>query len=190
MTAVAQMSHSLPADLDFDDEEWSRPVTALEAARYSAALKLQANERERQKAQAAESARRIFGDCLHQLTELGMKEAKARTMLGKWRGQAKDDALLVRIVAHAHHTSTPDPVSYVTKAIEKALTRANSTEDLMKGKWALVGWEAPRRTASGPKWRGEARGQVWRDPYGKLKVLPVEDGTAPPSLADEPGIEI
>lgn len=172
------------------DEAWGRTPTALESARYTDALKRLADADARRREQEAESARRLFGVCLMQLTKLGMKESQGRSMLGKWRAQAKDDALLVRIIEHAHQKGTPDPIGYVTKAIEKAQARANSTEDLMKGKWVLVGWEAPRRTASGIRWRSEARGQVWRDPYGKLKVLPVEDGTVPPTLEDEPGVEV
>lgn len=176
---------------DMDDEEfWNRAPTALESARYTAKLKAQNDAEARRKEAESERARKIFGECLRQMIELGVKEAKARPLLGKWRGQAKDDALLARIVAHAHANGTPDPVGYVTKAIEKAVTRAASSEDLMKGKWHEIGWEAPRMTPSGPRWRGEARGRVWRDPYGKLKVLPVEDGTVPPTLEDEPGVEV
>ena len=175
---------------DGDDDSWDRAPTALESARYTAALKAQTDADARRKEAESERARKIFGECLRQVIELGIKEAKARPLMGKWRGQAKDDALLARIIEHAHRNGTPDPIGYITKSIEKARERVTTTDDMMKGKWHLVGWEAPRRTASGVKWRGEERGQVWRDPYGKLKVLPVEDGTVPPSLADEPGVEV
>lgn len=176
---------------DADDEEfWNRAPTALESARYTAKLKAQNDAETRRKEAESERARKIFGECLRQMIDLGVKEAKARPLLGKWRGQAKDDALLARIISHAHVNGTPDPIGYVTKAIEKAAARAASTDDLMKGKWHELGWEAPRRTPTGMRWRGETRGKVWRDPYGVLKVLPVEDGTVPPTLEDEPGVEV
>ena len=171
------------------DEAWEKQPTALEAARYSEALKLQADGEARRKAAAAEGAKMLFGKCLMQLVSLGVRENQARAMLGKWRSKAKDDDLLTRIIDHAHQKGTPDPVGYVTKAIEKVNARTDTTNKMMKGEWELLGWEAPRRTASGLKWFGPERGQVWRDPYGKNKVLPAPDGIVPPSLDVDAGIE-
>lgn len=172
------------------DEAWDATPTALEAARYTDALRRAADADARRRAAESEAARIVFGECLLKLTQLGVPEKQARAMLGKWRGKAKDDALLKRIVDHAHATGTPEPISYVTKAIDKALARSAGVQDVMKGRWQELGWEAPRRTASGMRYRGAVRGKVWRDPFGKLKVLPAEEGTVPPTLEEEPGVEV
>lgn len=190
MLAMTKDSNPVPF-LDPDgDDAWDLMPTALEAARYSEELRLQADATARRKEKEAESARKIFGECLLKLVKLGMKETKARSMLGKWRAQAKDDALLVRVVEQAHHNGTPDPIGYVTKALDKSSKRAATVEDLTKGKWHLIGWEAPRQTPNGNKWRESIRGQVWRNPYGKMSILPAPDGTVPPTLEEDPGVEI
>lgn len=172
------------------DEAWDAAPTALQSARYSDALRRAVDADARRKAAESEAARIVFGECLRKLIELGVGEKQARAMLGKWRGKAKDDALLRRIVDHAHSTATPEPISYITKAIDKAIARASDVQDVAKGRWQELGWEAPRMTASGPRFRGAVRGKVWRDPFGKMKVLPAEEGTVPPTLADEPGVEV
>lgn len=172
------------------DDDWDREPTALEAAHYNDLLKRNATRQERMKTEAAERSREIFGDCLLRLVRLGMKEGHARSMLGKWRSQAKDDALLVRTVKHASEIATPDPVSYVTKAILAQAERKVEVATMTKGQWTELGWEAPRMTPRGPEWRNGTRGRVWRDPYGKMKVLPPEKGSVVPELADEPGIEV
>ncbi|AXK43786.1 hypothetical protein [Erythrobacter aureus] len=160
--------------------DWFRQPTALEVAHYNSILKRKADD-------ASLRARRIFGDCLHKLTQLGMKEAQARSMLGKWRGQAKDDDLLIRTVEKAHEISSPDPVSYVTKALKEAKSRTSKTKALQKSEWTLLGWEAPTQTPAGPKYKKGERGQVWRDPFGKEVILPAKSGTALPSHEEEPG---
>jgi hypothetical protein len=172
------------------DDDWDREPTALEAAHYDDLLKRQTTRQERMKAEHAERTREIFGECLLRLVKLGMREQHARSMLGKWRSQAKDDALLVRTVKHASEIGTPDPLSYVTKAIAAQTERKTNVETMTKGQWTALGWEAPRMTPRGPEWRNGTRGRVWRDPYGKMKVLPPEEGTVVPGLADEPGIEV
>jgi hypothetical protein len=172
------------------DEAWDSTPTALEAARYTEALRQAADADARRKAVESEAARIVFGECLLKLTQLNVPEKQARAMLGKWRGKAKDDALLKRIIDHAHKTAVPEAISYVTKAIDKALARTSEVQDVMKGRWQELGWEAPRMTASGPRFRATVRGKVWRDPFGKLKVLPAEEGTVPPTLDDEPGVEV
>lgn len=173
-----------------DDAEWDRVPTALEAAHYDDLLRRSASAEAQRKAAESERARVIFGECLLKLVKLGMPEGKARSMLGKWRGQAKDDQLLVRVINHAASTGTPDPISYITKAIKGAASRVATVETRAKGKWELIGWEKPRMLASGPKFRGPIRGQVWRDPFGKMKILPAEEGTVPPGLEDEPGVNM
>ncbi len=173
-----------------DDAEWDRVPTALEAAHYDDLLRRSADAEARRRAEESERARVIFGECLLKLVKLGLVEGKARSMLGKWRGQAKDDQLLIRIINHASSTATPDPISYITKALKGAATRVATVETRAKGKWELIGWEKPRMLPSGPKYRGSIRGQVWRDPFGKMKILPPEGGTVPPGLEDEPGVEL
>lgn len=165
-----------------DDEEWEREPTALEIAHYNAVMTKAAND-------ASERARKIFGECLLKLIQLGMKEANARSMLGKWRGQAKDDALLIRVIDKAHEIGTPDPVSYVTKAIKGSKERAGKTAALQKSTWTLLGWEPARITPSGPKYKGPVRGQVWRDPFGKETVLPPSQGATPPTHEQDPGYQ-
>lgn len=173
-----------------DDAEWERLPTALESARYDEARRCAEDRNARRKAEEAEAAKVVFGDCLMRLIGLGMPEGRARPMLGKWRSQAKDDSLLVRIVQQAERIGTPDPISYVTKAIASSKERVGATEKRMTGGWSVLGWEAPMRKSSPPKWRQGERGQVWLDPYGRKVVMKPKTGTVAPSLADEPGIEV
>lgn len=163
-----------------DDLEWSRPLTALEVAHYDSMLNKAAN-------QASERARAIFGTCLHQLTKLGMKEGHARSMLGKWRRAAGDDALLIRTVKAAYDTGTPDPVSYITKALAASKERGTKVVSLQKSEWTLLGWEAPRMVAGQLRFKAGRRGQVWRDPFGKLSILPADDSITPPTVDEDPG---
>ncbi len=174
---------SAVAAIHSDHDEWSRQPTALEVAHYNAMLKRRADD-------ASLRARRIFGDCLHKLTQLGMKEVQARSMLGKWRAEAKDDDLLIRTVGKAHEISSPDPVSYVTKSLKTAKSRATKTTALQKSAWTLLGWEAPTLTPAGPKYKKGERGEVWRDPFGKEVILPAKSGTTLPSHEEEPGYTI
>lgn len=173
-----------------EEDDWDRVPTALEAAHYDMLLRQAQSRDERMKAAEAERARRIFGDCLLKLIGLGMDETKARSMLGKWRGQAKDDERLVRVVTQAHEIGTPDPISYVTKALAAATQRAAKSVTRAKATWERLGWEKPRLTTKGPKWRGALRGEVWRDPFGKIKVLPPAEGTVPPGIEEDPGVEV
>lgn len=166
-----------------DDAFWERQPTALEVAHYNAVLTRTAND-------ASERARKIFGDCLLKLLHLGMKETNARSMLGRWRSQAKDDALLIRVIEAAHKMGTPDPVSYVTKAIKAAKSRGAQTVALQKSSWTLLGWEAPRAGSTEPTFKGAVRGQVWRDPFGKETVLPPKEGTVPPTIDEDPGYQL
>jgi hypothetical protein len=169
--------------IEDDDADWDREPTALEAAHYNAML-------DRAAQQASERARAIFGTCLLQLTKLGMKEGHARSMLGKWRGAAKDDALLIRTVKAAYDNGTPDPVSYITKAIAAAKQRSSRITNLQRSEWTLIGWEAPKLVAGQPRFKNGARGQVWRDPFGKMTVLPAADNVTPPSLDEDPGYQM
>lgn len=173
-----------------EDDDWNDMPTALEAAHYDEILRRQNIKAERMRKEREARNREIFGDCLLKLTRLGVSEKQGRSMLGKWRGQAKDDALLVRVIAQASEIGAPDPISYVTKALAGTMARKTSVADMQKGKWVDLGWEAPRITPLGPEWRNGTRGRVWRDPFGNLKVLPVEKGMVVPSLEEEPGIEV
>src|SRR3546814_13433650 len=89
-------------------------------------------------------------------------------MLGKWRSKAGDDDTLIRVVAAAHKAGTPDPVSYITKALAGSQERTEKVAALQKAEWSLLGWEPPKYVAGKPRFKGAVRGQVWRDPYGKL----------------------
>ena len=166
-----------------DDAFWDRQPTALEAAFYNAQL-------QRQEHEASERARKIFGECLFQLTQLGMREDRARSMLGKWRRQAGDDARLIEIIRTAYNNGTPDPVSYVTKALAGARQRSEKIEGLQKSQWTLLGWEKPTPSPTGLRFKGQTRGQVWRDPFGKTTILPAPDNITPPNLDEDPGIPL
>lgn len=170
-------------DIHNDDAAWDRPPTAFEIAHYDALLNKQANA-------ASERARAIFGTCLLQLTQLGMKQGQARSMLGKWRSKAKDDDLLIRVVKAAHAAGTPDPVSYITKAIAGSQERTEKVTALQKAEWTLLGWESPKVVAGRQRFKGAVRGQVWRDPFGKLSILPPPDNVSPPTLDEDPGITL
>lgn len=163
------------------NDDWDRAPTALEIAHYNAMLNRKVDA-------ASEKARAIFGECLRKLIQLGMKQAQARSMLGKWRSQAADDDMLIRVINIAHSTSATDPVSYVTKAIAGAKQRTDKTAALQKSEWTLLGWEPPKYVAGRPRFKGQARGQVWRDPFGKISILPAPDDVVPPTLDDDPGI--
>lgn len=166
----------------FAPSHWERTPSALEIAHYSAMLRDQsANETDR--------SRMIFGECLRQLMALGLPQGSARSMLGKWRSQAKDDALLIRLIRAAHDLRSPDPRAYVTKAITEAKKRTEKADGLLKSTWTLLGWERPQMTPSGPRYRQHARGQVWRDPYGSYSVLPAPDDEIPPTFEADPGID-
>lgn len=166
----------------FDDGlDWDRQPTALEMAHYDAIMTREQNR-------ASERARAIFGTCLLQLKQLGMKEAQARSMLGKWRAKAKDDEQLIRVVKSAHDKAVPDPVSYITRAIAGAVERSNKTDALQKSEWQLLGWESPKIIAGKARFKGQVRGQVWRDPFGKISILPAPDGVEPPTTDEDPGI--
>ena len=164
-----------------DDASWDRQPTAFEIAHYNSVLTRQANA-------ASERARAIFGTCLLQLTQLGMKQPQARSMLGKWRAKAKDDALLIRVVKNAHELGTPDPIGYITKALAGSQDRVDRVTALQKAEWTLLGWEPPKMIAGRPRFKADRRGQVWRDPFGKLSILPAPDDVIPPTLEENPGI--
>lgn len=172
------------------EDDWDHQPTALEAAHYDDLLRRQNIRAERQRAEREERNRMVFGDCLNKLLKLGVAEKKARSMLGKWRGQAKDDALLVRIISKASEIAAPEPVSYITKALAGSLSRSNDVEKMTKRQWEAIGWEAPRMTPRGPEWKHGSRGRVWRDPHGRLQILAAEKGTVVPGLDVEPGIEV
>lgn len=182
----AQVAFAFETNFDFD---WNQTPTALEAAHYDALLK-QGNDAEARRQEASQAlSRSIFGECLLGLTQLGVSEAKARPMLGKWRGKAKNDELLIRVIKQAIRISSPDPISYITRALAGAGDRQAGVDARAKGSWELLGWEKPRMTAKGPTWRGPERGQVWRDPFGAIKVLPAKEGTSIPGLDLDPGVE-
>lgn len=175
-----------------DDPAWSTPPTALESAHYNRLLQLQTSRSAQRAEEAAAAARRIFGECLHTLVRLGMKESKARTMLGKWRKTAGDDETLIAAINAASRVNSPDPVAYVTAALKERTSSKNKVEARLSHDWSLVGWEAPHKLSKpgSPRWKYQRRGQVWRDPFGLLTILETPDDTTPPSLAEDPGIDI
>lgn len=176
-----------------DDHEWTKAPTALEAAHYDRLLKLQTSRSAQRDEEAAARTRRIFGECLASLIRLGMAEGKARAMLGKWRRDTPDDETLIGAINAAVRTNTPDPVSYVTGAIRQRSRKQDAVGARLSHEWVLIGWEAPvktRKAASGPQWKHGARGQVWRDPFGKLAVLETPAGVTPPTLANDPGVPL
>lgn len=163
-----------------DDADWDRDPTALEAAHYDALLAKKTSD-------AAERSRKLFGDCLLKLTKMKVPEKQARSMLGKWRGQAKDDARLIAIVEKAFEIAAPDPISYITKAVKGSADRSAKTTALQKNSWTQLGWEPPKNGPNGPTYKGSVRGQVWRDPFGKVSVLPAKPGVTPPTADEDPG---
>ena len=173
-----------------DDDIWERQPTALEAAHFNDLLKRTKDREARRAAAEVERKKVIFGECLLKLVKLGMPEGKARAMLGKWRGQVADDARLIDIIEQAHRIGTPDPISYVTKAIVASVQRVASVQDMKNNSWVLLGWEQPRKNVKGARWRGSVRAQVWRDSFGKTQLLPPPDGTVPPTLDEDPGVEM
>src|SRR3546814_17358666 len=99
---------------------------------------------------------------------------------------AGDDDTLIRVVAAAHKAGTPDPVSYITKALAGSQERTEKVAALQKAEWSLLGWEPPKYVAGKPRFTGAVRGPVWRDPYGKLSTLPAADKTIPaPPTSEE-----
>lgn len=166
-----------------DGLDWDNPPTALEAAHYDALLNRSAQ-------QASERARAIFGTCLLQLKKLGMKEGHARSMLGKWRRDANDDALLIRLVKTAYDNGTPDPISYIKKAIDGAKQRTDETVSIQKAQWTLLGWEPPKIVAGKARFKNAKRGQVWRDPFGNISILPADDSLTPPTVDEDPGYQM
>ena len=134
----------------------------------------------------------LFGECLLILTRLGVREGQARAMLGKWRKQAQDDAMLIEIIRGAGRAAVPDPIAYVTAAIQGQGQRTSKVATIQAGAWQLLGWEQPGAVSSGPSlsyWRGDLRGQVWRDQFGKLVVLPAKQRVTIPTLDEDPGFE-
>src|SRR3546814_1045529 len=97
------------SDPIIDDDLWDRQPTAYELAHYNAVLKREANR-------ASERARAIFGTCLLQLTQLGMKQAQARSMLGKWRSKAGDDD---RSEEHTSELQSLMRISYAVFCLKK-----------------------------------------------------------------------
>lgn len=175
-----------------DDPEWLAPPTALECAHYDRLLQLQQSRSAQRAEEASAAARRIFGECLHTLVRLGMKEPKARTMLGKWRKAAGDDATLIAAINSASRANSPDPVAYVTAALKERSAAKNKVEARLSHDWSLVGWEAPHKLSrpDEPRWKHGKRGQVWRDPFGLLTILEAPEGVAIPTLSEDRGIDI
>lgn len=171
---------------------WMRRPTALEEAHYDRLLKHAMDRRAMAEAATQERSRQLFGECLLTLVQLGVREGQARAMLGKWRKQAQNDALLIAIIRGAGRSSVPDPISYVTAAIQGQARRASQVETVRAGTWQLLGWERPRTVRQGGEqscWRGTLRGQVWRDQFGKIVVLPAKAGVQIPSANEDPGFE-
>lgn len=121
------------------------------------------------------------------LTSLGIRERNARALLGRWRRDHGDRA--VHDAVEAARARVPaDPAAWITACLTGAADRKLATDKLHKARYTLVGWERPVRTSRGPTFRHGRRGQVWRDPFGALTVLPCPDHIDPPSLAEEPGL--
>ena len=169
-----------------DDVAWSLSPTALEIAHYNRLLVLSRSAQARQEDERSQHARQLFGDCLMLLMQLGLKEKPARSLIGKWRGLAKDDPYLISVIRTAHRIGTPDPAAYVRGAIRKTNDAGNRTERVIKSEWRLLGWERP----SDGEWKGEVRGKLWLDPFGNAAVLPADKGEVIPSLEEDPGVEI
>ncbi|MAM84840.1 MAG: hypothetical protein CL472_09290 [Acidobacteria bacterium] len=170
------------------DEFWDTEPTALELARLNEAIELSRNQKARQEKAKRDAATKIFGSCLAKLIDLGVPERNARSLLGRWRNTLKDDDRLVALVEHAHSISTPDPVSYMTKAVAGAKNRAKGVKSIQKGEWEELGWEAPTQGPDGPRYLKSVRGKAWRDPFGKLTILPAKDGEKIPTLDQDPGV--
>ena len=178
-----------PAATDpLSDEFWDVQPTALQVARMNEALRLANDRRAREDKNKRDAAAKIFGDCLAKLIDLGVAEKNARSLLGKWRNQLKDDDRLSKLVHHAHSISTPDPVSYMTKAVNGSKKRARNVKAIQKGTWEELGWEAPRQGPDGPRFFKTVRGKAWRDPFGKIAILPAKEGEQIPTLDEDPGV--
>ncbi len=173
-----------------DDALWEHAPTALEIAHYNDVLKRCNRQEDKLRETESERARRIFGECLLKLTKLGMTEAKARPMLGKWRKAAGDDLKLIAIVNQAAEIATPDPVSYITKALQQNVERKVAAKNQLERKWEVIGWEPPMIRRGKKVFRSNKRCQVWRDPHGKMKLLPPAPDIEIPTLAQDPGIEL
>src|SRR3546814_12829054 len=65
-----------------------------------------------------------------------------------------------------------DVCSSDLKALAGSQERTEKVAALQKAEWSLLGWEPPKYVAGKPRFKGAVRGQVWRDPYGKLSILP------------------
>src|SRR3546814_20129263 len=81
-----------------------------------------------------------------------------------------------------------DVCSSDLKALAGSQERTEKVAALQKAEWSLLGWEPPKYVAGKPRFKGAVRGQVWRDPYGKLSILPAADHIIPPSIDEDPGI--
>lgn len=55
------------------------------------------------------------------LTTNGVAEKQARSVIGKWRGQIKDDGRLLSLLVQAGEYHKVDPIAYIAKAIETAI---------------------------------------------------------------------
>lgn len=170
------------------DEFWDAQPTALQIAQMNEALALSTSAKARQEAAKREAAKQIFGDCLAKMISLGVPERNARSLLGRWRNTLKDDDRLVALVKHAHSISTPDPVSYMTKAVAGAKSRAKGVKAIQKGEWEELGWEAPTQGPDGPRFLKSVRGKTWRDPFGKIAILPAKEGVHIPTVDEDPGV--
>ena len=169
---------------------WELRPTALECAHYDRLLRLAQNKAAQRDAETQERVRKLFGECLLTLCKLGVREAQARSLIGKWRKALGNDHHLAQLIQAADRNNVPDPVSYITAAIRKLTHKTNAVEAISQGKWTLLGWEEPRITSRGIQWKGDQRGQVWRDPFGKLTILPADAGTDIPDHEVEPGIDL
>ena len=170
------------------DEFWDAKPTALEVARMNEALRISNDRRAREADAKRKAASMIFGECLAKLTDLGVPEKNARSLLGRWRNNLKDDDRLCSLIKHAHSISTPDPVSYMTKAVAGAKSRAKGVKAVQKGEWEEIGWEAPTQGPDGPRFLKSVRGKAWRDPFGKIAILPAKEGEQIPTLDEDPGV--
>lgn len=82
----------------------------------------------------------------------GQTEAKARSLIGKWRKEQRDDAKVLAAFIEARGKSVSEPVEWLTKRLAKASFVSDSGYEY-RGSLEQIRREAEKRNDMGTYWR-------------------------------------
>jgi hypothetical protein len=65
--------------------------------------------------------KQMFSTAIDILTRYGIPEPRARTLVGKWRSQLRDDGRLLKLLLNVAKQHPVEPIAYINRAIDRAV---------------------------------------------------------------------